>query len=174
MQAAKSTSKRIVLNTSIGFNCSPDEGAPAGDPTNAQKFCIESYATEQAHDWIKRIRGLPDYLTGSIDSDSLEHRMLHVAAAGNRDGVFGYDVAKHGSWWNAAALIPNLEVPLLGIDIPNTTNTLVVENRLNTPPTAINPAEPACLNKGSFKGGNISAIGTMVYSFWCFSTPVDF
>ena len=35
VQTAK-TLPRVVLNTSLGFNCAPDENATAGDATNAE------------------------------------------------------------------------------------------------------------------------------------------
>jgi subtilisin family serine protease len=52
---------------------------------------------------------------------------------------------------------------------PRLTNTMVVENRVNTPGTADRRPEPGCLSGNDFGGtqlgGTISAMGTDVWSF---------
>jgi hypothetical protein len=101
--------------------------------------------------WITKVRGgiIPNNIVGA----GLENRFLHVTSAGNRgNGTF----ARTNSAPNAAALLPGLTQV---VPIPNLTNVLAVENVINS-----EFFEVACLKATSCVGGQLSAVGTQVWS----------
>jgi hypothetical protein len=107
----------------------------------------------RAEAWIRKVR-----LAG------LEEKFLLVQCAGNvGQGPAGNDAAVDNKY-NAAAL--------RDLDVRNLTNTLVVENRRNSPgaipgtylPGELQPGLPE-FNRGAAKvGGNLSAIGSFIFS----------
>ncbi len=108
--------------------------------------------------WTKLIRYL-----------GAEDQVIHVTSAGNikYDNTSGLPIR-----WNAGDNSPSAYAALgamtetNGTVIPNLTNTLVVENRVNTLLEAgISRPKPGCVNDNSIMGGNLSAIGTSVWSF---------
>jgi uncharacterized protein (TIGR02145 family) len=117
--------------------------------------------------WIKKVRGDADYRSVGA---GLENRFIHFTAAGNirRDGV-GNIIrwpAMNSSVWAFAALG---DVTDNGYEVPNLTNMFVVENRVNTlhhnSDTLRQRPLPGCASNGSIMGGNLSAMGTQVWSF---------
>jgi TolB protein len=118
----------VVVNTSLGTSCNTI--------LSALQNCSESTAQEIAEVWIEKVRGM-----------GLESKFLHVTAAGNIEVSFDTE-AKTASKWAAARL--------LRLDVPNLTNTLVVEN--------IRASVVECLNGGSKVGGDIAGVGTHVFS----------
>jgi len=129
----------VVVNTSVG-RVTPytlAEGVKAGRA------------------WTEKVRHAGPGFGGS----SLENRFVQAQTAGNNHvavPVLGAFNSEPG----AATLIQNLTNGF-GDPLPNLTNTLIVENRLNTP---VAPFEPACRKATSNVGGTIAAIGTDVYS----------
>ena len=124
-----------VVNTSIGFTL------PMRTVANILPY---------AQAWIEKVR------TGGRNGTSLEGRFLHAQAAGNTSGTpAGLESAPA-----AATTLPNL-VDASGAPLSPLVNTLVVENRMNTPSE---PFEPGCLHKSSNRDGNIGAVGTEVFS----------
>ena len=87
--------------------------------------------------------------------------LLHMTAA-NDSGIGDAPLTGH---YAAAKLMPGLTVTepvsAFGTAVPNVTNTLVVENRVNTAA----PYVPGCLEFRSSFPGDISGIGTDVWSF---------
>ena len=109
--------------------------------------------TRRARRWTRDVRG--DEYADQVGS-GMEHRFLHAASAGNvaADAAPEDARARENSRWNWAAL-NDMD------DYPNLTNVLVAENRRDDggmPPAA------ACVSHRSKFGGNISAIGSDVYS----------
>lgn len=103
-----------------------------------------------AVNWIEKVR------TAGPGGTSLEGKFLHVKAAGNDFAVHAALTSDIG----AAALLGNL-VDADGNPVSNLTNTLIVENVLNTP---AEPFEPGCRSFTSNTGGTIAAVGTAVFS----------
>lgn len=104
----------------------------------------ERYAREEGSDWAGEIRA-----AGLVD------RMFHAASAGNSAAL-----ATANSPWVSAALRSDL-TDLAGLPAPPLTNTLAVENLVDTGPPSY---EPGCLGVSSNRGGNIAAVGTKVFS----------
>ncbi len=140
----------IVVNTSLGNRSS---------------------SSTYARSWTRKVRGWSDADTVGA---GLEHRFLHFTAAGNveRDddgNIIDTWPAVDSSTWTYAALGDMSAT--VGRDYPNLTNIFVVENRRSTEHGAGGSRPlPSCAAEGSIMGGNLSAIGTDVYSF---ATTVD-
>ena len=126
--------RRVVLNSSTGLE------VPLSATTIAPL----------AISWITKVR------TAGAGGSSLEGKFLHVKAAGNDGSVLAALASDAG----AAALLANL-VDGSGAPVSNLTNTLLVENVLNT---ANEPFEPGCRKDTSNVGGTIAAVGTAVFS----------
>ena len=124
----------VVVNSSIGFKALK---------TSAQML-------PYAQGWIEKVR------TAGVNGGSLESRFVHAQAAGNSSGT----PAALESEPAAATALPNL-VDTNGAPLAHLSNTLVVENRLNTP---TEPFEPGCLSDSSNRDGNIAAVGDTVFS----------
>lgn len=117
-----------------------------------------------ARSWVEKVRGGPDHAT--TVGAGLENHFVHVTSAGNdpdRDAV-------DNSAFTVAAL--GTMATITGTVYPNLTNTLVVENRVNTrhrddhPDVSDQEARPlpGCAWRGGTLGGDISAIGRSVWS----------
>jgi len=131
---------RVVINTSLGFDCRTAVAAAA--------TCNVNNARLEAVKWVSMVRAA-----------NFEGSFIHLTAAGN--AVVAGDVdARTGSPFAAAALLPLTDA--LGNVVPNLTNTLVVENVVGR---AVPPYDPQCLNNTSKIGGHVSAVGTDVDSY---------
>ena len=131
---------RIVVNTSIGY---------------AKPRSIFTSQNSDARKYIAQIR-----------SNDLERRVLHVTTAGNVDGTPAAPVtwpAEDNSMFAYAAL-GDVHTKS-GLPIENLRNVLVVENRVNTLETGMQRPVPTCGSGSTILGGQISAIGTRVFSF---------
>ena len=127
----------IVVNTSIGLT----------DPK-------ERKVNRQARRYIK-----------AIQRNGLENHLVHAVSAGN--------VARDGTSWPATrnsgftyAALGNV-TKAFGNSMANLDNILVVENRQRwreNNSANIRPL-PRCLSNGSLRSGNVSAIGSNVFSF---------
>lgn len=140
-----SPSSRIVLNTSFGNDCRTAATVAA--------LCSTSSASRQALDWIEKVRG------STAAGPNVEGRFVHASAAGNVYVATDLNAAL-ASGFNGARLLQSLTQPG-GAPVANLTNILVVENRQNS---ATTPFQPTCLGNRSKVLGNISAIGTDVWS----------
>ena len=133
---------RIILNTSYGHRSFPDRLTPA------------IY-------WMYIIRGYSDLFT---PGSGLENRIIHFTAAGNVRATAERWDAFDSSIYSYAALG---EMSINGSTIPNLINTFVIENRVNTlhqEDSGKRPL-PGCNSSGSILGGNLSAMGSRVYSY---------
>ncbi len=143
-----SGNSRIVLNTSLQFDCSNAQTAAAN--------CTPQNAAKNAKLWIEKVRRA-----------GLEDRFVHVTAAGNIvfPGASGDAVkAEYASSFAAAALLEGLTDDH-GAPIPPLSNVLVVESVINAP---WSPHEPVCLDSTSKRGGTVSAVG---HDVWTFTGP---
>jgi Subtilase family/RTX calcium-binding nonapeptide repeat (4 copies) len=105
----------------------------------------DSYARQEGSDWNHEIR-TRGYL----------NRMLHAGAAGN-DGA----EASRNSPWVSATLRTDLVDPLEGFPLGRLTNTLAVENLVDSGAPEFTPG---CLSFTSNHGGTIAAVGHRVFS----------
>ena len=145
---------RIIVNTSLNSRSYNNQNIPALS-------------------WIHRVRG--GHSSMHIVGSGLEFRFLHFTSAGNATYSSGAPLpvedhweAKDNSMFAHAALgDPWLPIPINWQQIPNLTNTMVVENRVNTRVSITDNerAVPGCANPGSVMKGNLSALGTSVWSF---------
>ncbi len=142
-QIEKSNSN-VVVNTSLSALC---------DVTLAE--CI----VDGARDWIKKLRGPALYATGKTGPASLENKFLHFVSAGNIDGP-GPPEVEFNSPQTAARLMEDLETES-GTPLDSLNNTLVIENRDNS---IEQPYEAGCIAPTSKQPGDLSAIGTRVWS----------
>ena len=126
--------RRVVLNSSVGFKV----------PVTLAEAIVTGAQ------WLTKVR------TAGHGNTSLEGKFLHVKAAGNENGL----LAVLGSEVAAATLVANM-VDDSGAPAPTLTNTLIVEDLLNT---AAEPFQPGCRSAESSVGGNIAAVGTGVFS----------
>ena len=143
---------RIVVNTSLNSRSYDDQNNPAIS-------------------WARKVRG------GTANALSvgagLEHSFIHFTSAGNARPDTGPPftqrwAAQDNSLFSYAALGDMvLSVPGLTVDIPNLTNTFVVENRVNLRNSFAEQQRPlpGCAFDGSIMGGNLSGMGTSVWSF---------
>ena len=127
---------RIVINTSLN-----------------SRSLSTSERERRAFLWAFRVRAA-----------GLENRTVHLTSAGNVSSGATWP-AEENSIFSKAAL-SSMSFTILGTTYsqPQLTNTLVVENRVNTASGAQRP-EPGCLSAGTQLGGTISAMGTGVWSF---------
>ena len=140
----------VVVNTSLGVIC-------AGNPLD--KSCMEPYALS----WIEKVRGSTLYPTGQTGPQSLENSFIHLTSAGNIDPAAPADTdARLNSGWNAARLLTTLAITETATPVANLTNTLVIENRDKSP--VILGGTPGCIDADSKFPGDLSAIGTNVFS----------
>jgi len=117
---------------------------------------------EHAFSWIQRVRGSADVFSVGA---GFEHAFIHFTAAGNKPKNRATPMwAIEDSPFAYAALGRVLSN---GVDVPNLTNIFAVENRLNTMHNYDIPQRPlpGCAADRSCVGGNISAMGTEVWSF---------
>lgn len=143
----RSSSKNVLINSSIGF---PD----------LTFGTLPSWCTNAARSWLEKVRGFVIYETGNTGPESLENRFLHFSSAGNiGQGPSGSDAALD-SEYNLARLMPDLKTEK-GVSLQNLTNTLVIENREYS---TDQPYKSMCLNESSKYPGDLSAIGTWVFS----------
>jgi len=152
----KNASKNVVVNSSLGFPDFPTATLPS--------WCMKA-----ARSWIKRLRGSVLYETGTTGPDSLENNFLHCCAAGNIGQGLPTPEAPRDSEYNMARLLPDLETEM-GVSLPNLTNTLVIENRTNSPDQ---PYRADCLDASSKYPGDLSAVGTKVHSLTGSSSGTD-
>src|SRR5688572_26081547 len=135
LQMVGGLSGNVVVNTSFEDGC-------------ARAGCTEQQVRTDARQWVRRVR-----------DSNLEGRFLHISAAGNIYPDLLTDTqAALGAAFNYAALRP------LPDNVPNLTNTIVVENTTASDP-ANGPVVPLCLTATSKRGGHISAVGNDVKSF---------
>ena len=130
----------IVVNTSLGFPCKTAAGAA--------QYCTDSYARQAAISWILKVRGW-----------GLDNTFLHIAAAGNITAG-GNPYARLDNPFAAAHLTRDLALPD-GTPVPALTNTLVVESLTRNGASVY---QPLCRSAGSKGGGDISGVGTDVWS----------
>jgi len=152
---AETSNQNIVVNSSVGH-----------DPV-----CTESVLdclTPLAQKWIKKVRGLALYETGKTGPASLENKFLMLSAAGNVEPSRPSDPALD-SWYNAARLLTELDTEM-GVRLDNLNNTLVIEDRENS---SSQPYKADCLSDGSMHPGDLSAIGTDVWSLTGASAGAD-
>jgi TolB protein len=107
--------------------------------------------------WIEKVRAA-----------GLEDRILHFTSAGNRGA--GMD-ARGNSIYAAAALRDDLVDATTGARVAPLTNTLVIENAINSQ-GVLDYTVPKCLNESSCVGGHLAAIGTNVHTFADANTAV--
>ena len=143
-----------MLNTSLHSGC-------ARPP---QASCVRPRALM----WLEKMRGSFDFKQGK--KSVYEKFFLHATSAGNFRSLPTVDDkdGKLNSQYTAANLLTGLTTST-GTAVPNTTNTLVVENRVNT---AV-PFTPGCLVSSSKQSGDISGVGTKVWSFIDATTNAD-
>jgi subtilisin family serine protease len=153
---AKNSKRNIVVNSSTGNDLTCDE-------TLAE--CLVPLARK----WIKKVRGFALYETGKTGPASLENKFLLLSAAGNIDDAFVHSDAALDSSYNAARLMTDLDTEK-GVKLDNLNNTLVIEDRENG---SSQPYEAECLSDGSMRGGDLSAIGTDVWSLTGASTGAE-
>ena len=140
----KKSNSNVVVNTSLSALC---------DVTLAE--CI----VDGARDWIKKLRGPALYATGKTGPASAENKFLHFVSAGNIDGP-GPPEVELNSPQTAARLMADLETES-GTPLESLNNTLVIENRDNS---IEQPYEAGCIAPTSKQPGDLSAIGTRVWS----------
>jgi len=133
------TAGNWVINTSFGNTCA-GTGTTCTDPQTA---------STEARQWIEKVRAL-----------GLENRFLLVSSAGNIDPDHPdiHDAATNNEF-TAAVLLAGL-TDETGAALTNITNTLVVENVVNSPGP---PFRGLCIDQTSFTGGQVAAIGRDVY-----------
>ncbi len=140
----------------------PDRGIVVNTSLHHRKHPLRNRG---ARSWVAKVRGGSDHAT-SVGA-GLENHFVHITSAGNvpdRDAV-------DNSAWTVAAL--GTMITFTGTEIPNLTNMLVVENRVNTrhgddhPDLSGEAARPlpGCAWRGGTLGGDISGIGRSVWSF---------
>jgi hypothetical protein len=134
MRLVRDTPGGVVVNTSLQY----------------KPVLSTAQVLPLARAWIEKVR------TSGVNGTSLETRFVHAHAAGNSSGAPATLASEPG----AAALLPNL-TDEEGNPLAHLSNTLVVENRLNTP---AKPFEPGCLSNSSNRDGNIGAVGENVFS----------
>lgn len=139
--------RNIVVNTSYGFKCR--------NQAQVDSSCNLEHAEKEALKWIEKVRDA-----------GVEDKFIHITPAGNI-WIATDTEAKVASRYAAAKLLSGLEDCWLGTffctPIENIANVLVVENQRHS----VNaPYSPICLNSDSKYGGNISAIGTNVWSLY--------
>jgi hypothetical protein len=139
---ANGNDSRVVVNTSIGFT----------DPPR------------------NRMNRLATRYSVAIQFNDLQDNVLHATAAGNTVTNSAGSTVR----WPATRTSPytfatlgDISTNLRGVsvDLPELNNILVVENRTVTGGTLTSPPSPGCLNASSLFSGNISGIGTAVWSF---------
>lgn len=137
---------RIVVNTSIGHS-DPDGST---DPN-------EGPANRHARKYAKALR-----------RNNLVNSVVHATSAGNAS--FDDDGNLTNRWPSrlnsgyAYATLGDI-TGFLGADVAELDNILVVENRTNSSESSSSRPTPQCLGGGSLFSGNISGIGSGVYSF---------
>lgn len=130
-------SGNVVVTTSLN-DCAPD-GSCDSDLMKAQGLL-----------WIERVRGTAGLANAGA---GLESKFLHLTSAGNIKTLSPSNPASN-SPFTAARMFPNLSEV-----IPHLTNTLVIENAIGTGATGVQ-----CLNENSKRPGDLSAVGTDVWS----------
>jgi hypothetical protein len=143
---ARAENGNVVLNTSLQFKCETAAEVAAN--------CNAANANLQGVTWVEKVRGT---VGGPA---SLEGKILNLAAGGNVTVAGDLD-ASVGSPYAAARLLPLTAPGMLGGPVANLTNTLVVENVINSPTL---PFRPTCLNQSSKRPGDLAGIGTDVFS----------
>jgi hypothetical protein len=144
LMIVRDTPGNAVVSTSLQFACTTAAQVAAN--------CNAVNAEAKALTWIEKVRGTLD------GPASLEVKFLHLAAAGNVT-VPGDVDASVATEYAAARLLGGLDVG--GTPVLNLSNTLVVENVINT---ATEPFRPTCLSRGSKRTGDLAGIGTDVWS----------
>lgn len=137
---------RIVVNTSL----------------NSRNLASQN---DVAISWITRVRRDSVHTRNT----GLETRFIHLTSTGNNRIVDGNIVswpAQDNSMFNHAAL---LDLTLDNRTVPRLTNTIVIENRVNTPHADTEQLRrrpmPGCASNRSIMGGTLSAMGSSVWSF---------
>lgn len=138
--------RKVVVNSSNGYQLA------------CTVLPSPSYCSSMALAWIEMVRG-------TKESGSLEGQFLHVVSAGNiRDPTESAN-ALFNSPYTKAHLANDL-LDKQGAPISALTNTIVIEDRTNTSFTSTQDRITAnCLGNRSKIGGDLSAIGTNVFSF---------
>ena len=131
---------RIVINTSLN-----------------SRSLSASERERRAYLWALRVRAA-----------GLESRTVHLTSAGNMPWNATWPAEENSIFSKAALSSMSFTIAGITFSQPRLTNTLVVENRVNTAAGTARP-QPGCLNGanpgGTQLGGTISAIGTGVWSF---------
>jgi hypothetical protein len=150
VQLARLAGGNVVVNTSLGVYCDT--------PAVELSVCNPVAAASRAVPWLEKLR----LGTVTVAGSGLEARVLHVTAAGNQNILFpgAKQDARFGLRYASARLLSGLAT-FFGTPVPNATNTLVIENRMNFD---FEPFEPNCLHPTSWRGGDLSAMGTDVLS----------
>ena len=99
-----------------------------------------------------------------VRAAGLENRTVHLTSAGNVSSGATWPAEENSIFSKAALSSTSIRIGTITISQPQLTNTLVVENRVNTASGTQRP-EPGCLSSGTQLGGTISAMGTGVWSF---------
>lgn len=133
-----SPNARIILNTSLNST-----GALLSNNYHAYK-------------WIEKVRG-------TSNRESLEDNFIHFTSAGNKGENEERYPAKDNSMFALAGL-EDVTTDLF-FTREKLTNTFVVENRVHSKEGQNTRSKPGCTNDNSIIGGNLSGIGTNVYSF---------
>lgn len=107
-----------------------------------------STVNPDARRWINLVR----------DND-LEDRFIHLTAAGNGGSGAQVNVSSRFTY----ASLGNV-TDTDGTAIANLTNILVIENRVNTLTNGLARPAPGCASSSSTMGGDLSAIGNVVWS----------
>jgi hypothetical protein len=158
VQLARLAGGNVVVNTSLG--------EPCNTAALELQLCNPVAAASRAVSWLEKLR----LGTVTVAGSGLEARVLHVTAAGNLLFPGGNQDARFGLRYASARLLSGLAT-FLGTPVPNATNTLVIENRTNRSSA---PFEPDCLALSSWRGGDLSAMGTSVLSMTAAIDQVDF
>ena len=121
---------------------------------------------EAAYSWIGRVRGVAN---AARPGAGLENRFIHFTSTGNARVTDGQIIRWQGRDNSMLAYAALVDVDLDTLLVPRLANTFVVENRVNTGHLATESQKqrplPGCANDISIMGGNLSAMGTRVWSF---------
>lgn len=138
-------------------------GAIVAQDANARVVVNTSLNSRSLSDNNRRLQAILWAI--KVRTRGLEPRVIHLTSAGNVPNGQTWP-ARDNSVFSYAAL-GELTFTWFGgsFTLDNLSNTLVVENRVNTAETATARPQPGCAHASSQMEGTISAIGTNVWSF---------
>jgi len=146
---------RAVVNSSIGATDTfGDQRAEAESWVVAVRLALGSAGTTA--DLIAQ---------ATTPGSGLEPHFVHATSAGNAASATSGALALQNSAYSYAALGTDMTVS--GVPLPALRNTLVVENRVRFGHDAASDRRPVatCADAGSTMGGNLSAVGSWIWSF---------